>query len=189
MGKLYSLFIFSVLYWVSVCCDSANQCNPSLWNRPAVIDTLIISASSYCTNRQEGSAYCNSGWIWGAQMSGWSCLWNNNVAHGCPCWSTGCDGFAATSGACKCTMQSDPSQNYCFTTTQTCQACSAGKYLAGCGCAQAPGEDWICSAGTCTDLPSMSLISFESDGFRYPYPCGKGNPFLMLGSSLIFDYH
>ena len=175
------LFLFSVLYWITVSSDSTNQCNPSLWKTPDVFNkpdpdpyTLSRSNTSYCTNKRTGSAYCNAGWMWGVQTSGSTCLEKGNVADGCPCWSTGCDGFDSRTGSCKCTMESDPSQNYCFTTTQTCGACAIGQYRAGCGCTKPDGGDWICIEGTCTDLPSRTLISYEIDGFRNAYDCAKG---------------
>ena len=77
--------------------------------------------------RQSGGTSCKSTWIWGVSGDSWQCLYYGSFSNTCPCTSFSCDGFAQGSGACKCAMQSNPTNDYCFTSTKACpQKCKAG---------------------------------------------------------------
>ena len=125
---------------------------------------------------QDGGAYCKSTWIWGLTGNEWECLYYGSFKNTCPCTSFSCDGFAARSGACKCAMESNPTNDYCYQSTKPCKPCVPGKYRVGCGCLKVEtvgqSEKWICSEGECVGLPDGY---YSVEPYIYPIKCPDGS--------------
>ena len=151
----------------------------------------------WCTDYREGSPQDDGDWwsFFQPPQGNWQCM-NGLTSCGCTAtciWSGVCNVDSDDwSGACRCAMNGDNTQHYCFKTAMPCAVCPAGSYRANCGCMSNPLEPyklWVkgCTGGQCLPTPpgktatqpSPNLVVFSS------FPLCLVRSVMILGQGLL----
>jgi hypothetical protein len=165
--------------------SSEQQCDPTgaIVNLASVVappgwpsSTNVYSAPAYCTSTDDGSV--SNDWYWNAGTQHTCYHWPGEVTgKKCPCTTT-----KGSNQNCNCVMKNHEDLGWCFTITNQCEICPAGKYKNGCGCDKLTenGKE-SCNAGTCMPTP----IGFFSNGFTLnPSPCPEVSVCLSVGRAI-----
>jgi hypothetical protein len=120
----------------------------------------------WCTDKKDGSPDDGENvgyWQFEKPAGGhWQCMKGGVGGTTCLC-TAACLWYCDTNngqytGKCRCAMNGDNTQHYCFRTAVPCVACPAGKYRANCGCISdpsQPNQKWVkgCKGGECLPTP------------------------------------
>ena len=115
----------------------------------------------WCTDYKAG----DDGTYWSFEKPGcghWQCMTGGVGGTTCQC-TAACLWYCDTNmgqytGKCRCAMNGDATQHYCFHTAMPCVACPAGTYRANCGCISDESnsnQKWVkgCTGGQCLPTP------------------------------------